>query len=214
MTQANECLLSETYYHGIIDQYDMQRMLVRDGDFLFGIPEEDEKESVVWVVRYSGELRAFSIGLTEKDLCFVNEKCFRKVSEMVDHYVRTRKPLHKTLPIVVKRPVPHPAWVISHDRIRLKDELGRGQFGCVYKGILQVGHTYKTVAVKTYVGHTDKAKRISFLQEAKVMREYKHENVVQLIGVACQKEPLMIIVEFCGGGSLLKVYFARSMFRF
>lgn len=37
------------------------------------------------------------------------------------------------------------------------------------------------------------------------MREYKHENLVQFIGIACQKEPLMIIVEFCGGGSLLKV---------
>lgn len=65
-------------------------------------------QSVVWVVRFNAELRAFSIGLTEKGLCFVNEKCFRKISEMVSHYVRTRKPLHKALPIVVKRPVPHP----------------------------------------------------------------------------------------------------------
>lgn len=41
------------------------------------------------------------------------------------------------------------------------------------------------------------------------MRDYKHENLVQFIGVACQKEPLMIIVEFCGGGSLLKVCFIQ-----
>lgn len=37
------------------------------------------------------------------------------------------------------------------------------------------------------------------------MRGFKHDNLVEFIGIACQKEPLMIIVEFCGGGSLLKV---------
>uniref|UniRef100_A0A1I8EAT2 Non-specific protein-tyrosine kinase n=1 Tax=Wuchereria bancrofti TaxID=6293 RepID=A0A1I8EAT2_WUCBA len=205
LVKANDNLLSETYYHGIVNCVDVGKLLIRDGDFLFGIPEEDEEESIVWVVRYNRDLWAFNIGLTEKGLYFVNQKCFKKISEMVSDYIRTRKPIHETLPIVVKRPVPHPAWVVSHDRVRLKDELGEGAFGRVYKGILQVGHTYMTVAAKTCVGQaSDKTKRASFLQEAKVMRDYKHENLVQFIGIACQKEPLMIIVEFCGGGSLLK----------
>uniref|UniRef100_A0A915Q3T4 non-specific protein-tyrosine kinase n=1 Tax=Setaria digitata TaxID=48799 RepID=A0A915Q3T4_9BILA len=205
LVEATNDLLSETYYHGIVNRIDVEKLLLRDGDFLLAILEENEEESIVWVVRYNRDLWAFNIGLTEKGLCFVNQKCFKKVTEMISHYVQTRKPLHETLPVVVKRPVPHPAWVVSHDRVRLKDELGQGVFGRVFKGILQVGHTYQTVAVKTCVGQTsDKAKRASFLQEAKVMREYKHENLVQFIGIACQKEPLMIIVEFCGGGSLLK----------
>ncbi|VDM97620.1 unnamed protein product [Thelazia callipaeda] len=204
LAQADDNLLSETYYHGIMERAAMEKMLIRDGDFLFAIPEEDEKEA-------------------NSSLYFVNEKCFKKITEMVSHYVRTRKPLHEKLPIVVKRPVPHPvsylhillqkinlalilqAWVISHDRVRLKEELGKGAYGRVYKAILQVGHTFQTVAAKTCVGQAkDKDKRASFLQEAKVMREYNHENLVQFIGIACQKEPLMIIAEFCGGGSLLK----------
>ncbi|KAM3720362.1 Fer-related kinase [Dirofilaria immitis] len=205
LVEANDNLLSEAYYHGIVNRIDMEKLLIKDGDFLFGIPEEDEEESIVWVVRYNRNLWAFNIGLTEKGSYFVNQKCFKKITEMVSHYVRTRKSIHEKLPIVVKRPVPHPAWVISHDRVRLKDELGQGAFGQVFKGILQDGHTYLTVAVKTYAGQaSNKAKRASFLQEAKVMREYRHENLVQFIGIACQKEPLMIIVEFCGGGSLLK----------
>ncbi|OZC12554.1 protein tyrosine kinase, partial [Onchocerca flexuosa] len=205
LIEANDNLLSETYYHGIVSRVDMEKMLIRDGDFLLGIPEEDEQESILWIVRYSNDLWAFNIGLTEKNLCFVNQKCFKKITEMVSHYVRTRKSIHEVLPIVVKRPIPHPVWVISHDRVRLQDELGQGAFGRVFKGVLQVGHTYLTVAVKTFIGQTsDKVKRVSFLQEAKIMREYKHENLVQFIGIACQKEPLMIIVEFCGGGSLLK----------
>lgn len=55
--------------------------------------------------------------------------------------------------------------MVSYDRVRLKDELGQGAFGRVYKAVLQVGHSYMTVAVKTYVGQTaDKTKRASFLQ--------------------------------------------------
>lgn len=65
-------------------------------------------QSIAWVVRYNRDLWAFDIGLTEKGLCFVNQKCFKKISEMVSDYVCTRKPIHETLPIVVKRPVPHP----------------------------------------------------------------------------------------------------------
>lgn len=37
------------------------------------------------------------------------------------------------------------------------------------------------------------------------MREYKHDNIVQLVGIACQREPLFIVLEFCKRGSLLKV---------
>ncbi|CAG9534500.1 unnamed protein product [Cercopithifilaria johnstoni] len=205
LVEADDNLLSETYYHGIINYMDVEKLLMRDGDFLFGIPEEDEEQSIVWVVRYNRDLWAFNIGLTENGQCFVNQKCFKKITEMVSDYIHTRKPIHEKLPIIVKRPVPHPAWIVSHDRVHLKDELGQGAFGRVFKAVLQDGHTFMTVAVKTYVGQaSDKTKRTSFLQEAKVMREYKHENLVQFIGVACQKEPLMIIVEFCGGGSLLK----------
>ncbi|VDM92534.1 unnamed protein product [Litomosoides sigmodontis] len=205
LVEANDNLLSETYYHGVVSYVDAEKLLIRDGDFLFGIPEEDEEQSIVWVVRYDGDLWAFNIGLTESDQCFVNRQCFKKITDMVSDYIRTRKPIHENLPIVVKRPIPHPAWVISHDRVRLKNELGKGAFGHVFKAVLQDGHTFITVAVKTCTGQaSDKTKRASFLQEAKVMREYKHENLVQFIGIACQKEPLMIIVEFCGGGSLLK----------
>ncbi|VDO42800.1 unnamed protein product [Onchocerca flexuosa] len=119
LIEANDNLLSETYYHGIVSRVDMEKMLIRDGDFLLGIPEEDEQEfqnnnepnelqSILWIVRYSNDLWAFNIGLTEKNLCFVNQKCFKKITEMVSHYVRTRKSIHEVLPIVVKRPIPHP----------------------------------------------------------------------------------------------------------
>uniref|UniRef100_A0A0R3RRF1 PK_Tyr_Ser-Thr domain-containing protein n=1 Tax=Elaeophora elaphi TaxID=1147741 RepID=A0A0R3RRF1_9BILA len=85
---------------------------------------------------------------------------------MVANYIRTRKPIHEKLIvilIVVKRPVPHP---VTSER-----ELGQSAFGHVFKAVLQDGHTFITVAVKTC--------------ETKVMREYKRENLMQFIGISC-----------------------------
>lgn len=62
----------------------------------------------MWVVRYNGDLWAFNIGLTENGQCFVNRQCFKKITDMVSDYIRTRKPIHENLPVVVKRPIPHP----------------------------------------------------------------------------------------------------------
>lgn len=138
--KANDNLLSESYYHGIVDLADVDKLLVRDGDFLFGIPEEDEEEviisisisgntfcwkifenqlflqSIVWVVRYNRDLWAFNIGINEKKEYFVNKKSFKNVSEMVSNYVRTRESIHEEMPIVVKRPVPHPVSCVVHFR--------------------------------------------------------------------------------------------------
>ena len=37
------------------------------------------------------------------------------------------------------------------------------------------------------------------MDEAKVMRDFMHANVVQFYGIATQKQPIMIVMEFCGG---------------
>ncbi|VDM65533.1 unnamed protein product [Strongylus vulgaris] len=44
--------------------------------------------------------------------------------------------------------------------------------------------------------------RIKFLQEANIMRGFRHENVIRLHGVCTSKEPIMIVMELCPGGSL------------
>uniref|UniRef100_A0A915BRK6 Tyrosine-protein kinase n=1 Tax=Parascaris univalens TaxID=6257 RepID=A0A915BRK6_PARUN len=201
---ADKHLLSENYYHGIIEKEEIEKLLSRNGDFLMCILEGDVTSRIIWAVRFEGHLKYIAIG--HKGAKFqISEKSFEKIPDMVKYYMTTREPIHSTLKIIVKRAVPHKEWLISHDRVRLEEQVGKGAFGKVFKGTLQVGHDFQTVAVKTYVGQTkDSKRRAAFLQEARTMREYKHENVLQVIGIACQKEPLMIVLEFCGGGSLLQ----------
>ena len=42
-----------------------------------------------------------------------------------------------------------------------------------------------------------------FLQEGRILKQYDHQNIVKLIGICVQKQPIMIVMELVAGGSLL-----------
>ncbi|VDM79981.1 unnamed protein product [Strongylus vulgaris] len=90
-------------------------------------------------------------------------------------------------------------------KIEPQEKIGEGAFGEVYKGLLQDGiwGARIPVAIKTLHSTNMTADdRIKFLQEANIMRGFRHENVIRLHGVCTSKEPIMIVMELCPGGSL------------
>ena len=82
---------------------------------------------------------------------------------------------------------------------RLGDLLGSGQFGMVYKGVLQSASGEVEVAVKTLKEGSRKEDRVKFLQEAAIMGQFKHPNVVTMYGVVTDGEPVRFntIVTVC-----------------
>lgn len=81
----------------------------------------------------------------------------------------------------------------------MKHKLGGGQYGEVYEAIWK--RYGNTVAVKTLKEDTMALK--DFLEEAAIMKEMKHPNLVQLIGVCTREPPFYIITEFMSHGNLL-----------
>lgn len=77
----------------------------------------------------------------------------------------------------------------------------QGNFGDVYKAQLK---TCKTeVAVKTCkVTLPDEQKR-KFLQEGRILKQYDHPNIVKLIGICVQKQPIMIVMELVPGKPII-----------
>lgn len=41
--------------------------------------------------------------------------------------------------------------------------------------------------------------RKKFLQEGRILKQYSHPNVVRLIGICVQKQPIMIVMELVPG---------------
>ena len=73
---------------------------------------------------------------------------------------------------------------------RLGKLLGSGQFGDVYQGTLQHSIGSIEVAVKTLKHKASKEDRVKFLQEAAIMGQFKHPNVVTMYGVVTDGEPV------------------------
>ncbi len=70
---------------------------------------------------------------------------------------------------------------------RIARFLGRGHFGQVNKGVWQdaSGVIYK-VAVKSTLPTCSAEERVKLLQEAAVMAQFNHPNVLQLYGVVVE----------------------------
>ena len=55
----------------------------------------------------------------------------------------------------------------------------------------------------TFILQEDTMKLSDFLEEASIMKEMKHPNLVQLLGVCTREPPFYIVTEFMSRGNLL-----------
>ncbi|EMP36063.1 Tyrosine-protein kinase transforming protein Fps [Chelonia mydas] len=82
----------------------------------------------------------------------------------------------------------------------------QGNFGEVFSGRLLTDNT--PVAVKSCRETLPPELKAKFLQEARILKQYSHPNIVKLIGVCTQKQPIYIVMELVQGGDFLT--FLRS----
>ena len=78
--------------------------------------------------------------------------------------------------------------------------LGSGQFGDVHQAELEMSGKKVEVAVKTPKEGTGEEERVKFLQEAAIMGQFNHFNVVTMYGVITEGEPVCS----CAGCSLFR----------
>ena len=81
--------------------------------------------------------------------------------------------------------------------IRLLEKLGSGQFGQVCKGLWRFSGCTMEIAVKTLKPNTTEEDRVKFLQEAAIMGQFSHPNVVKLYGVVTMGEPVSGLKSKC-----------------
>jgi serine/threonine protein kinase len=95
----------------------------------------------------------------------------------------------------------HGLLELDRSQLQRTELLGRGNYGEVYKGKYgqrDVAIKYMKTDNKTRVYNVDK-----FLDEAKIMKDLLHKNIVRLYGVCTQEEPIFIVTEFMPNGCLL-----------
>ncbi|XP_039960123.1 protein sevenless [Bactrocera tryoni] len=95
--------------------------------------------------------------------------------------------------------LPHINW----SQITILHFLGSGAFGEVYEGLIKHENSdqQEKVAIKSL--RKGASEFAELLQEAQLMSNFKHDNIVQLIGVCFDTESISIIMEHMEGGDLL-----------
>ncbi|XP_054893081.1 tyrosine-protein kinase Fes/Fps isoform X2 [Poeciliopsis prolifica] len=126
---------------------------------------------------------------------------FHSIPKLINHLHSSRLPVTKKSEAILKKPILKDKWVLEHDDIILGPLIGKGNFGEVYSGRLRSDNT--PVAVKSCKENLAPEHKSKFLMEARILKQYNHPNIVKLIGVCTQKQPIYIIMELVSGGDFL-----------
>ncbi|XP_067412173.1 tyrosine-protein kinase Fes/Fps isoform X2 [Emydura macquarii macquarii] len=201
--EVEKPLCQQAWYHGAIPRMEVQELLRHSGDFL--VRESQGKQEHVLSVLWDGQPRHFIIQASD-DMYRLEGDGFRTIPLLIEHFLQSRQPITKKTGIVLAKPVPKDKWVLNHEDVLLGERIGRGNFGEVFSARLRADNT--PVAVKSCRETLPPELKAKFLQEARILKQYSHPNIVRLIGVCTQKQPIYIVMELVQGGDFLS--FLRS----
>ncbi|XP_072814400.1 tyrosine-protein kinase Fer isoform X1 [Vicugna pacos] len=192
-------LAEQDWYHGAIPRIEAQDLLKQQGDFLVRESHGKPGEYVLSVFS-DGQRRHFIIQFVNNLYRFEGTG-FSNIPQLIDHHYTTKQVITKKSGVVLLNPIPKDKkWVLNHEDVILGELIGKGNFGEVFKGTLK---DKTAVAVKTCKEDLPQELKIKFLQEAKILKQYDHPNIVKLIGVCTQRQPIYIIMELVPGGDFL-----------
>ncbi|XP_024911500.1 tyrosine-protein kinase Fes/Fps isoform X1 [Cynoglossus semilaevis] len=201
LTLTVDCPLEQQdWYHGAIPRLEVQQLLKNNGDFL--VRRSQDKQGFVLSVQWDGSSKHFLIQYIE-NLYRLDGQGFHSVPLLISHLLSSQQPVTKRTDATLRKAVVKDKWVLEHDDIILGQLIGQGNFGEVYRGYLRSENIH--VAVKSCKENLNPDHKKKFLMEARILKQYDHPNIVKLIGVCTQQQPIYIIMELVPGGDFLSL---------
>ncbi|XGW28690.1 hypothetical protein V3C99_008463, partial [Haemonchus contortus] len=219
------------FYHGFLPREDLYILVKYVGDYLLRVSEVDNEASQIrreiilsvaidwenkkqrksknkrWPTperKRKGQLKNVVVRRKNNKYLVETNRLFDNLQDLMSHYQKHYGVL-KRFKFTLTNPIKQQAWEFHHSDVKQGNILGRGAFGEVRAGTLRL-KTGKNVdvAIKVTRGSSDlcKAKIKEMMREARLMRNFRHENIVRIYGVAVDEQPLYIILELMTGGAL------------
>ncbi|XP_033224721.1 tyrosine-protein kinase Fer isoform X2 [Belonocnema kinseyi] len=193
-------LMEEEWFHGVLPREEVVRLLVNKGDFLVRETTRNDECQIALSVCWDGH-KHFIVQTTPEGHYRFEGPMFPSIQELIMHQLKSGLPVTSRSGAILKTPILRERWELNNDDVILLEKIGRGNFGDVYKAQLKSCKT--EVAVKTCKVTLPDEQKKKFLQEGRILKQYDHPNIVKLIGICVQKQPIMIVMELVPGGSLL-----------
>ncbi|XP_062524967.1 tyrosine-protein kinase Fer isoform X2 [Bombyx mori] len=207
VSETERSLVEQEWFHGVLPREEVVRLLRSDGDYLVRETTRNHARQLVLSVCW-GQHKHFIVQTTPEGHYRFEGAAFPSVAELIAWQRASGVPVTARSGALLRRAVPRENWELNNDDVQLLDKIGRGNFGDVYKARLKT--TGQEVAVKTCRVALPEEQKRTFLQEGRILKQYQHPNIVRLIGIAVQKQPIMIVMELVSGGSLLTYLRTRA----
>ncbi|XGW24632.1 hypothetical protein V3C99_006230 [Haemonchus contortus] len=207
-------LEKEEWYHGCLPLEDIVGLLEHEGDFLIRGPDAQEENdgasnTVAWItVKCGDDVQDFPVRykIVNKEHIFSIDGTNKKanIMELIKFHQSSATPVKDK--VILKTPIPKQQWELRSDKIKLNEKIGAGAFGEVWLGTLEENPDDPPlqVAIKLKkVNKENQAKLDEMYREARLMRQYRHKNVVRFYGVVLKSaDSAMIVMEYVDGGAL------------
>ncbi|KJH46879.1 protein tyrosine kinase [Dictyocaulus viviparus] len=203
-------LEKEDWYHGCLPYEDIVGLIKSDGDFLLRAlePEGDRTAMACVTAKWDGKVRDYPVHSLRcaKERLFTIDGVNKEsnIMTLVRRHHQQGIPIDKN--VRLKKPVPKQRWELTSDKIKLVTKIGAGQFGEIWQGTMQESARRPPieVAVKVKkVNDENKEKMDEMYKEARLMRQYKHKNIVTFYGLVHQSgDKVMIVMELVKDGAL------------
>ena len=129
-------------------------------------------------------------------------KAFPRIASLLKDHVENGTAVTRASGAILIRAISkYDKWSLRHNDVKVGRKIGKGAFGEVFEASLS--STGQRVAVKTCRSN-ELQDMDKFLQEAEILKQYTHPNIVCLIGVCAEKDPVYIVMELMLGGALLE----------
>ncbi|XP_065185968.1 tyrosine-protein kinase Tec-like [Sycon ciliatum] len=196
---------SEEWFHSDITRQRAEALLraeSKEGTFL--VRNSSRGGMYTLSVSHADVVRHYHIRQDDDRKYYISDRHrFETIPELIEYHqlnggglvTRLRNPPRLMKP---QEPPTRDKWEIDPADLSFGRELGSGQFGVVmagkYKGTIEV-------AIKMMKEGTMAEE--DFIDEAKVMKNFQHPNLVQLYGVVTVQRPIFIVTELMCNGCLL-----------
>ena len=116
---------------------------------------------------------------------------FPSVKELLDYLVKNQVPVTKERQAILVTPVKKKdEWEMCREDIVLLEEIGKSNIARVLNGVLKPSNNAVAVEVCNASVSQDVKKQI--LVGAEILKRCNHPNIVRLIGLCTQQEPVFI----------------------
>ncbi|CAK9209360.1 unnamed protein product [Sphagnum troendelagicum] len=171
---------------------------------IFGLPNQKKKSPLIAIVLTCGII--FMGGAILGAFFFFKRKSRTglHVLELGSHGNQDNYDLHLEEFVGGPRKFSYKQLSTATKSFSPNEMLGRGGFGCVYKGVLR--DTRALVAVKKIAENSQQGGR-EFFAEVSIISRVRHRNLVQLQGWCCERSHLMLVYDYMPNKSLDKILY-------